>query len=157
MKISGTTILQVGIVAAIVAGYFFVDFNALIQKIQGEGEYVTQQQECDLRANPCSVTLKNGHQYTLEILPKGIPLMQKLQFKVQSNHTKEEKLDLTLYATNMNMGRFDIQLQKQANNTYTAFGTLPSCPIGNMHWNADLTEPSLLKKVGARFQFKTDK
>jgi hypothetical protein len=157
MKISRTTVIQLCIIAGIVAAYFFVDFNAILQKIQGEGEYVTQDQNCDLRTSACSITLKNGHEYKLEIAPKGIPLMQKLHFKIYTNYTKKDTINLRLYATNMNMGQFDILLQKQKDNSYTAFGTLPSCPIGNMNWNADITEASITHKIGARFQFKTEK
>ena len=156
MKLSSSTLIQLTIVLAIVGGYFLIDFNKLLQQIQGEGDYVTQNSNCDLHQGPCEITLKNGNKYSLEIFPKEIPLMKKLQFKVTSNNQKVKELDLKIYATNMYMGEFAFKLQQQADGSYSTYGTLPTCPIGNMKWNADITEASVLHKTGARFQFQTD-
>lgn len=156
MKLSSSTLIQLATVLTIVGGYFFIDFNKLLQTIQGEGNYTVQNSDCDLHKGPCEVILKNGNKYSLEIFPKNIPLMKKLQFKVTTNNQTLKELDLKIYATNMYMGEFAFKLQQQADGSYVTYGTLPTCPIGNMKWNADITEASVLSKSGVRFQFQTD-
>lgn len=150
-----TIIIQLGIIFSIVGGYFFIDFNALLAKIQGEGNYVVQDKNCDLHKSPCSITSEDGVTYTLEVFPKTIPLMQELNFTLKTTQPVKD-LTFKIYATNMFMGEFVFDLKKQSNGEYRAKGMLPTCPIGDMQWNADITKSTLTQKIGARFQFKTD-
>ena len=156
MSLSKTSIIQLIVVTLIVGGYFFIDFNKVISAIQGKGEFIVQDQNCDLHKQPCEITLKDGTKYTLDIYPRNIPLMKKLKFKVTSSNANEQDLKLRIYATNMMMGEFLFDLEKQPDGSFQTLGTLPTCPIGDMKWNADVEKSSFTKKIGARFQFETD-
>lgn len=150
-----TLFVQIFIVLAIVLGYFFIDFNSIYNYFKGETKYITQNSECNLKNNPCEITIQDGTKFTLEVFPKDIPLMKPLKFTLKTNQELKDTTTLNIYATNMFMGYFNLVFQKTGNNEYEAIGTLPTCPIGNMKWNADIEIDKSTEKIGARFQFQT--
>ena len=156
MKLSKTSIVQLIMVTAIVSGYFFIDFNKVLASIQGEGQFITQDKNCDLHKGPCAITDIEGTKYTLEVFPKNIPLMEKISFKVTSSKKENKDFKLKIYASNMFMGEFIFNLKQQKDGSYKSTGTLPTCPVGNMKWHADIQKETLTKKIGARFLFETD-
>ena len=141
---------------AIVGGYFSIDFNALYQSFKGEAKFITQNKECDLHEKSCKITIQDGTRFELEIYPKTIPLMKPLKFVIKSSDPDIKDLHLNIYATNMFMGDFNLPLKNKGNGMYEALGTLPTCPVGDMEWNADIRIEKLNETIGARFQFKTD-
>ena len=151
-----TLILQVVIVLAIVASYFLIDFNSIYNSLRGEGEFITQDKNCDLRKSACTVNIQDGTDITFEILQKDIPLMKPLTLQVKSSNENLDKLYIKLYATNMLMGEYKLHLKHKGNGIYQAIGTLPTCPVGFMKWNADIQVEKLSKIIGARFKFETD-
>lgn len=153
MKISISFISQVVLLISLVAGYFLIDFKTLQKKIQGEGSFITQNKDCDLKKEPCEVVIADGTKFTLEVFPKDIPVMEKITFKVKSSDTSLEDLSLKIYSTNMNMGSYELPLEKNSNGEYEVSSTLPACKIGGMHWNAEVQKSSLFNITGARFNF----
>jgi len=150
------TIIAISIIAVIVVSYFMIDFNALYQSFKGEAQFVTQNKKCDLHKTSCEIKLQNGTTFELEVTPKTIPLMEELTFSIKSNNPNLENLKLNIYATNMFMGEFNLPIKNLGDGNYKAVGTLPTCPVGDMQWNADIRIEKLDKTIGARFQFKTD-
>lgn len=150
-----TLIIQIFVIASIVGGYFFIDFNEVYNSLKGEASYITQKSDCDLHKEPCEVITEDGTKFTLEVFPKEIPLMQTLKFKLTSSNDKLENLNLNIYATNMFMGYFNLKFENLGNGLYEAKGTLPTCPVGNMQWNADIELDKITQRTGARFQFQT--
>ena len=57
----------------------------------------------------------------------------------------------------MFMGDLNLPLKNLGDGNYEAVGTLPTCPPGDMKWNAEIRVEQLNKTIGARFQFTTDK
>ena len=149
-------IFQALVVIGIVAGYFLIDFNALYQKFQGEGSFVVQNQECNLKESSCVVTIEDGTVLEFEIVQKNIPLMKPLDFKLKSSNPNLDNITLKLYATNMMMGTYELKFTNDGQGNYTAKGTLPTCPVGGMKWNADVQVHKLSKIIGARFLFETE-
>lgn len=144
-------------ILTIVSLYFFVDFNSVYQSLKGEAEFITQDKSCNLHKGPCLIKIQNGTSFELNIKPK-IELMKPLEFLVKSNDSNLTDLDLNIYSTNMSMGDFNFPLKNLGGGNYKAIGTLPTCILKQMHWNADIRIESLVDKtIGARFQFKTDK
>ncbi|RXJ67697.1 hypothetical protein CRV08_10020 [Halarcobacter ebronensis] len=152
-----SAILQVGVVLFLIIGYFSIDFNSLYQSFKPEASFVNQDTNCDLHKTSCLITIQDGTSFDLEVTPKEIPLMKELTFTIKSNKNDLKDLTLNIYATNMFMGEFDLPIKNLGNNLYEAKGTLPTCPMGNMQWNAEIRVEKGLETVGARFQFKTDK
>lgn len=150
-------ILQIGIVLFVVVGYFLIDFSSLYQFFKGEAKLITQNSTCDLHKSSCKIEIQDGTTFDLEINPKSIPLMQSIKFSIKSNKTELKELYLNVYTTNMLMGEFNLPLKNLGNGNYEAIGTLPTCQVGNMKWNADIRIEKLNETIGARFQFKTDK
>lgn len=149
-------IFQALVVIAIVAGYFLIDFNTLYQKFQGEASLVVQNQECDLKQSSCVVTIEDGTVLEFEIVQKDIPLMKPLDFKLKSSNPNIKNITLKLYATNMMMGTYELAFTNEGNGNYSTKGTLPTCPVGGMKWNADVQISQFGKIIGARFLFETD-
>ena len=152
-----SAILQVVVVLFIVVGYFLIDFSSLYQSFKGEAQFITQDSNCDLHQSSCIVKIQDGTTFELSINPKSIPLMQALKFEIKSNNKELKDLHLNIYATNMFMGDFNLPIKNLGNGKYEAIGTLPTCPVGNMIWNADIRVEKINKTIGARFQFKTGK
>lgn len=156
MKLSKTTLIQLAIIVAVVTTYFTVDFNQLYIKLRGAGEFTLQDKNCDLHVTPCEITIKDGTSFTLDITPKDIPLMENITFKVKSSNANFDDLKIRIYATNMMMGEFELPLKNMGNGNYETTVFLPTCPVGDMKWNADIERGTLTKLIGARFQFETD-
>lgn len=152
----GLVLPTVGLVA-IVAGYFLIDFNALYQSFKGEAKFTIQDSKCDLHKKSCLITIADGTSFELEIEPKRIPLMEPLKFKIKSNNPNLKELYLNIYATNMFMGDFRLPIRNMGSGDYEATGTLPTCPVGDMQWNADIRVEKLNETIGARFKFTTDR
>ncbi len=144
--------LQIFVVLAIVCGYFFIDFNKIYNEyFKKDVIYSLQDKNCDLHKSSCKITLPNNQSFELEVFPKDIPLMQNLRFQIKTSQKDLENLSLNIYATNMFMGDFFLKFKSLGDGIYEAKGTLPTCPVGGMKWNADLNTG----KYGARFQFQT--
>ena len=150
-----TLFLQIFVISIIAGAYLFVDFNKLYASIKGDTSYITQDASCDLHKEACEITIEDGTKFTLEVFPKHIPLMENLRFKVHSSNKDLKNLKLNIYATNMFMGDFFLDLKPQEDGSLEAKGTLPTCPVGKMQWNADLKVEKLTQDIGARFQFQT--
>ncbi len=151
-----STLIAVFIIFVIVMGYFLIDFNAIYQSLKGEAKFITQEKSCDLHKSACTIKIQDGTTFTLEISPKTIPLMDELTFSIKSNKKDLEGLKLNIYATNMFMGEFNLPIKNLGDGNYKAVGVLPTCPVGDMKWNADIRIEKIDKTIGARFQFKTD-
>jgi len=152
-----SALLPIISVLCIVIGYFFIDFNGLYQSIKGEAQFISQDKKCDLHESSCRILTQDGTSFELEILPKTIPLMKEITFSIKSNNPNLENLKLNIYAINMFMGDLNLAINNLGNGNYEAIGTLPSCPVGNMIWNAEIRIEKLSKTIGARFQFQTGK
>jgi len=150
------TIIQISIVVVVIIGYFSIDFSALYQSFKGQAQFITQNSSCNLHKGPCKIEIQDGTTFELSIFPNTIPLMEPLTFKIKSNKSDLKELSINIYATNMFMGDFILPLKNLGNGNYEASGTLPTCPVGDMRWNADIRIKKLTKTIGARFQFKTD-
>lgn len=149
-------IVQLLIVTVIVVGYFSIDFNGLYQSLKPKTAFTVQDKNCNLKKSPCEITIEDGTKFVLEVFPKHIPLMSELKFSIKSNKTDLKGLHLNIYATNMFMGEFILPIKNIGDGNYEAIGTLPTCPVGNMKWNADIKIDKITSPIGARFQFKTD-
>lgn len=149
-------ILQLGVVLLLVTSYFLIDFNKIYQSFKGEVKFTTQSEECDLHKSACTIKIQDGTSFILSVEPKNIPLMQELKFTIKSNNENLKDLMLSIYATNMFMGEFNLPIKNLGNGNYEATGILPTCPVGNMQWNADIVIKKATENIGARFQFKTD-
>ena len=151
-----SAILSLVVIATIVGVYFLIDFNEVYGSLKGEAKFITQDKNCDLHKSACSIKLQDGTSFELEVVQKDIPLMEPLTFLIKSNNPNLENLHLNIYATNMFMGDFKLPLKNLGNGNYKATGTLPTCPVGNMQWNADIRVEKINETIGARFQFTTD-
>ncbi|PID47196.1 MAG: hypothetical protein CR967_05440 [Proteobacteria bacterium] len=138
------------LIIAIFVGLFFMDFDDFFPE---DISFINQNPSCDLREKSCEINLGKNQKISLSISPKSIPLMKTLDFKVKTQNLNLEDLKLKIYATNMDMGIFKKKFKKISQNTFLAKQMLPTCIIGNMIWNADISSSSL--KNGARFTFKT--
>ncbi len=146
--------IQIFIVLAIVCGYFFIDFNKVYNDyFKKDALYSLQDKACDLHKSSCKITLPDNQSFELEIFPKDIPLMENLKFRIKSSQAHLDDLKLNVYATNMFMGDFILKFKFLGDGLYEASGTLPTCPVGGMKWNADINRG----KYGARFQFQTQR
>lgn len=150
-----TLIVQIIVIVSIVAGYFLIDFNKVYNSFRGEVQYTTQNENCNLKKTPCEIVVQDGTKFELEVFPKDIPLMQNLKFKLKSSNAKLDNISLNIYATNMFMGYFNLEFKNIGNGIYEAQGMLPTCPVGNMKWNADIELNKISQRIGARFQFET--
>lgn len=135
-----------------ISAYFFIDSSDIYKFIMGDTKFYNQSEECDLHVKPCSVEIPKLGEITLDITPKDIPLMQPLVFSIYTqNKLSDNKLDLRIYATNMNMGYQSLKMQKISDKVYRANVILPTCTVGGMSWRSEV----IIGNVGGAFSFKT--
>jgi len=147
-------ILEILALSAISA-YFLIDSSDVYRWYVGNTNFAKQDTNCNLHNGACKITLGDGSSITLSIYPKDIPLMKPLKFSVKTKGIKLDKLQLKLYATNMNMGLTQTTLKKIKSNLYEENITLSSCIKGGMIWNANIIANKAQKSLGATFEFKT--
>jgi len=136
--------------------YFGINSSDIYKLFAGDTNFYKSPVKCNLHKTPCSVHVGDKGIITFEIEPKDIPLMKTLTFRVNtSKNLSIKKLDLSIYATNMNMGYNTFELKKISDKIYKTKGILPSCVIGNMNWKAELVINDITKSNGAIFTFKT--
>ena len=149
--------LGIEIIAVLLIGaYLLIDAKDIYQWWVGDTVFTQQDVTCDLHERPCDVTLKDKTILRFEIEPKEIPLMKPLHFKVISS-LDIPKIDLKIFATNMNMGFHSFELKKTSQGVYEGEGMLPTCIVGNMIWQANVIVNQSHQSQGAIFTFKTDK
>jgi hypothetical protein len=135
-----------------IAAYFFIDSADIYKFIMGDTKFYEQSKQCDLHVKPCSITIPEYGEITLEISPKEIPLMQPLVFQIYTQGELANKtLDLNIYATNMNMGYQSLKMKKISDKVYEASVILPTCTVGGMIWRAEV----VIGNVAGAFSFKT--
>lgn len=141
------------LVVVLIAMFFFVDFGVLFE--DDSRAFVDSSTPCDLRKNMCEVKLSDKQTVSLEVLPKGIPLMKPLTLIAHAKGIKANSIGVKIYAINMEMGTHKITLRRTEGDTFVGKQTLPTCIVGGMIWNADLTSSSFSDNKGVRFTFKT--
>ncbi len=112
-------------------------------------------QHCDLRQAACNSRFASGHQVTLSIAPRDLPLMTPLTLRVKSDLPGIRQVAVDISGRNMNMGYNRPALEKDVDNHYRGTGILPVCSADRMDWEARvmLTTDSGLKT--APFHFST--
>jgi len=143
------------ITLSLICAYFVIDSSDIYKWYVGNTSFVKQNPNCDLHKSACEVLLRDKSSITLSIYPKDIPLMKPLKFLVKTKGIKLDKLQLKIYATNMNMGLTQATLKKIKPNLYEGFATLASCIKGGMIWNANIIANKPQKSLGATFKFVT--
>lgn len=141
------------LIVIFVALFFLVDFDGLFGD---DITFVDPNPPCDLRQNTCEVKLSPTQSVSLEVSPKGIPLMKPLSFVVNAKGVKSDTLEIKIYAINMQMGTHKLTLRRVSGDRFEGKQVLPTCIVGGMIWNADITSSSFSDKKGVRFTFKTD-
>ncbi len=142
-------IFFIEILAVVILGtFFFVDADSFDDKI-----YISSDEQCDLKRGACSIEVGKNQSISFEIFPKDIPLMKPLDLTVVAKGVKENEINVKIYATNMDMGVHKTVLKRFNNDTFRGKQILPTCIVGGMIWNADISSKSFEK--GARFSFKT--
>lgn len=135
-----------------VASYFFVDSASIYKYFFGDIKYYEQSKNCDLHVKSCSANIPTVGRITFDIEPKDIPLMKPLTFTATTDgDIDKDELDLHIYATNMNMGYYNLKMKKISKNKYQVKNILPTCITGGMIWRAEV----VFGRVGGAFIFKT--
>ncbi len=145
------------IALVLIVGYFLIDSSDIYRWYVGNTNFVKQSKSCNLHKEACSVTLKDGSIVTLDITPRPIPLMKPIKLHITTKNVNLNKLDLKIFATNMNMGLIEKPIKRVKKDTYEAEITLPTCIVGGMIWDVNIIANKLSKSVGAVFEFQTGK
>ena len=112
---------------------------------------------CDLQKESCRIILPDGGDITLSIEPRPIPLVQKLNIRVDTNGVDVDAVAIDIKGTTMNMGPNNVTLKLSQNNTYTGHGMLPVCIRNSMEWQADVYLQSKEGIIVVPFIFVTNK
>ena len=151
-------LLIIEIIAVIcVAVYVLIDAHDIYRWWVGDTHFVKAPSTCNLHQSSCTVLLKENIVAQFDITPKPIPLMKPLKFRVILQNIHLPYIELTLFATNMNMGFHTFKLYAKGNGLFVGEGMLPTCVVGNMIWQANLVIETSQQSLGAIFLFQTDK
>ncbi|MFK5882249.1 MAG: hypothetical protein QM482_08530 [Sulfurospirillum sp.] len=149
-------VLEIFVLILVVA-YFLIDSSDIYRWYVGDTNFVKQDKSCDLHKKACSITLGDGSVITLDITPRPIPLMKPIRIHITTKNINLDKLDLKVFATNMNMGLIEKSLKRVKKDTYEGEITLPMCIVGNMIWDVNIIANEPSSSLGAVFEFQTRK
>ena len=114
--------------------------------------------DCDLRAEPCTVSFASGGQVTLDIEPRGIPAVEPLTIDVRLDGlASPERIEVDFAGVDMDMGfnRAALAPVADADGTqhFRGNGMLPVCVRERMTWEARvlLYYPEGLRAAPFRF------
>lgn len=141
------------LIVVLITLFFLLDFDNLFSS--DDIAFVDPNPPCDLREKTCKVELSKTQSVSLSVSPKGIPLMKPLSFVVDAKGVKSDTLEIKIYAINMEMGTHKLTLKRVSGDRFEGKQVLPTCIVGGMIWNADITSSSFADKKGVRFTFKT--
>lgn len=111
---------------------------------------------CDLRQGPCTARFPGG-ELTLDVTPRGIPLLRPLTLRVQSRDLAVSAVAIDFSGTDMDMGYNRPILRPDGAGRFRGEGMLPACVRPRMSWEARvlLTTPDGL--LAAPFRFDTQR
>jgi hypothetical protein len=110
---------------------------------------------CDLRTSPCRVSFAEGGEVTLDIRPRGIPLISPLELKVALIGIEAEVVEIDFAGVDMNMGFNRVTLERSASGKYRGEGVLPVCVRDHMVWEARVMLGNRTGIMIAPFRFDT--
>ncbi len=111
---------------------------------------------CDLRQGPCTGRFPGG-EVTLDVAPRGIPLLRPLTLRVQTRELAVSAVAIDFSGTDMEMGYNRPILRPDGAGRFRGEGMLPVCVRPRMSWEARvlLTTPDGL--LAAPFRFDTQR
>ncbi len=142
------------VAAALVSVVIAVRLAALL--VPAPGVLAQVEPGCDVRAGPCTARFADGGEVTLEVDPRGIPVMQPLVLRVTIQGIEVSAVAVDFAGVDMNMGYHRPSLAPVGSGSWRGAGMLPSCVRARMLWEAQvlLTTPRGL--FAAPFRFETD-
>jgi len=114
-------------------------------------------QDCDLRAGPCTSTLNDGRAVRLSIEPRSIPPLVPLLLKVDAIGFTAQTVSVDLNGVDMHMGYNQISLNQHPEGHFAGTGSLSVCIRKVMEWEALVTVETKDAQITAPFRFITVK
>ncbi len=114
-------------------------------------------EDCDLRASACRVGFASGGGATLDIQPRGIPLVHPLQIAVTLDGlAPPRRVELDLTGVDMDMGLNRVALHPgDRPGSYVGEAMLPVCVRDSMRWQARVLLHTADGIRAASFRFDT--
>lgn len=124
-------------------------------KLTPQAEVRAPLSPCDPSASPCSAEIPGGGRIDLEILPRPIPVMEKIDISVRVDGIEAERVEVDFAGTDMNMGFNRFVLIGGEEGSYKGNGVLPVCIRDSMTWEATVYAETERGLVAAPFRFQT--
>ncbi|MBV5273829.1 MAG: hypothetical protein JZU52_09340 [Lamprocystis purpurea] len=141
-------------VAAALVGMIAVKLGPLL--VPAPRVLAVAEPDCDLRAGPCIARFAGGGEVTLDLEPRGIPVIRPLVLRVVVRGLEVSTVAVDFAGVDMNMGYNRPSLAPVGSGSWRGAGMLPTCVRARMLWEAKvlLTTPRGL--FAAPFRFETD-
>jgi hypothetical protein len=110
---------------------------------------------CDLRQGACSVRLPDGGEIRLDIVPRGIPVVQPLRVAVELRAVDARGVEVDFSGVDMNMGYNRVSLSQVRPGRYEGKAMLPVCVRDHMRWEANVLVQSSAGYLLGPFRFDT--
>jgi hypothetical protein len=118
-------------------------------------ETVGYDADCDLRAGPCKISLKNGATVSFSIEPRSIPVAEELQLEVSVSGQQVDEVVVDINGLVMKMPPNRVELKKVGNGHFTGKGGLSFCSRNAMEWETVVELDTENKKIKVPFRFIT--
>jgi hypothetical protein len=115
----------------------------------------TLDSSCDLRKNTCKLILDDGSSISLEISPNKIPLLERLQVRVEMEGVSASKVEIDFTGVGIDMGYNRPELKAFSKTVFMSDAFLPVCTLTEMDWNAKVLLHTDKGLIMAPFQFHT--
>lgn len=112
-------------------------------------------EDCDLRAGPCTAHFPGGGAVTVSLEPRGIPVVRPLAIEVTTQALEVSAVAVDFSGVDMNMGYNRSSLRPAGQGLYRGQGMLPVCVSGRMRWEARVLVATPAGLFAAPFRFET--
>lgn len=113
--------------------------------------------DCDLRAGPCTARFAGGGEVTLDVMPRGIPVIRPLELMVSIQDLAASDVMVDLAGVDMDMGYNRPVLKPDGPGRYRGAGMLPVCVRNHMTWEARVLLATPRGLLAAPFRFETQR
>lgn len=110
---------------------------------------------CDLAAGPCTSGLPGGGAVSLNVEPRGIPVVTPLHLEVLTRDLDARAVEIDFKGVDMDMGFNRPALTAAGPGRFRGEGMLPTCVRDRMTWEARVLLQTPRGLVAVPFRFET--
>ena len=145
----------IGVFIALIASS--IAYNLNVFDHSQSSMQATLDESCDLHKGSCKSVFADGSSVSLLISPNTIPLLQRLQLRVEVQGISAKKVEIDFTGYEIDLGYNRPELKALNKTTFIGDAFLPLCTLSEMDWSAKVLLHTDKGLMMAPYKFHTVK